>query len=141
MGCSVYGNAIVGLQVPWSKVCKGKKKVKAFEHNHPKDWSVDPKTGKKLWHEENVFIAGWEGEYAGEEFLCDYEVVRDYEDPDYAIICLSRAETRNLLEGADPVRGNLPDAFEINDFKDKMEKIGLWDPLNFGLWAYGQACC
>jgi hypothetical protein len=142
MGCSVYGYAIIGLKVPWIKVCSHKRKVKTFDHNYPEDWVVDPKTGKQLWREEDGFIDRWEGEYAGEETLCDYEVVRDYEEPDFAIICLRKSETRDLLEGyCDPPVVGLPSTEAIKSFQEEMSVLGLWDPENFGLFAYGYASC
>jgi hypothetical protein len=142
MGCSVYGYAIVGLKVPWDKVCKGKQKVKAFKHNHPEDWEVDPKTGTKLWYEKDVFIDGWDGEYAGEEALCDYEVVRDYEEPEFVIICLAKCATSDLLGGMGKHDySHLPTKDQTYNFTAKMTELGLWEDNNFGLFAYGYASC
>ena len=146
MGASIYTHAIIGLKVSWDQVCTGTKKVKAFKHNHPEDWEHDPKTGQKLWYEQDTFIDGWEGEEYGSEKLGGYGVVSEppsYEgSPEYVFICLAFTDGGDPLEGDPPQRAKLPTAREEATFKQKMADLGLLDEDNlddYGLWAWGYA--
>lgn len=55
MGADFHATVIVGVKVPSVELYE-QKRVKAFAHNHPEDWEVDPKSGKKLWTEEETFL-------------------------------------------------------------------------------------
>ena len=139
MGCSVYCHAIIGLKVRWDQVCTGKRKVKAYKHNHPEDWEVDPKSGQPLWKEADVYIDGFDGDTIG---LGDYPVVyeRGYEGmyPDADVfICLAVCGSGDLMEGASPGKTVLPTAASIQEFQQRMEALGLWKPSAFKLWAFG----
>jgi hypothetical protein len=137
MSCSVYGYAVIGLSINWDQICSGTKKVKAFKHNHPEDWQVDPKTGKQLWAEKDVFIEGWNER---KETLCGYSVIHGYED-DVALVCVASVSTDDLMYRGHPERAKLPSPEEIELFKEAMQKIGLWDDDRFGLIAHGWASC
>jgi len=52
MGGSYSAYLVVGMRIQAQDVYETKK-VKAFPHNHPEDWEVDPKTSRKLWNEES----------------------------------------------------------------------------------------
>jgi hypothetical protein len=55
MGVDYSAYVVVGVRIPFDEVYETKK-VKAFPHDHPDDWEVDPKTGKRLWREESHFV-------------------------------------------------------------------------------------
>jgi hypothetical protein len=142
MGCSIYAHAIVGLRVPWGTVYKGQKRVKAFDHNHPEDWDVDPKTGEKLWRLEDEFVDGfkpYDPFYGTSAELCGYEVVyrRPSEHVDFAFVCLAQVKSKDLTEGWHMNLGSIPSARNRKEFKDKMIELGLWDDDNCGLWLFG----
>lgn len=53
MGTTVYAYALLGVVVPRHKFLITKR-YKAFEHNYPEDWMVDPKTQKPLWVNRHI---------------------------------------------------------------------------------------
>jgi len=55
MGGSYSAYLVVGMRIQAQDVYETKK-VKAFPHNHPEDWEVDPKTSRKLWNEESHLV-------------------------------------------------------------------------------------
>lgn len=50
MGVDYYAYAVFGARIDVSVFTR---KTRAFKHEYPEDWAVDPKTGRKLWHEES----------------------------------------------------------------------------------------
>ena len=49
MGADYYAYVVLGVIVDSSKY---ERKVKAFQHDHPENWKVDPVSGKELWRIE-----------------------------------------------------------------------------------------
>lgn len=138
MGVSVYAHAAIGLRVDWSQIRTGKKKVKAFKHNHPKDWEIDPKTGEKLWREVDTYIDTYNPDI---NTLNGYGVLFDYQgDPSDVIICLVHACSGDVMEGSEPDFTKIEKLSEkLTAFQKEMESLGLWNWADFGLWAVGVA--
>ena len=89
MGVDYAAIAVVGIRLHKSDltICS---RVKAFPHNHPEDWKVDPITGNELWRdvEESVFGEYFEYGYdklPGSKPLQTFHGDHEDEDPEIFI--------------------------------------------------------
>lgn len=145
MGADFRAYAVIGLRVDEERLYGPPKKVKAFEHNHPEDWEVDPRTGKKLWYEERPPLADYDPQ--GTEKILGYKVVtgtwtgrgRD------AYICLHFAGNRTYSNGGQKDDLDLLNLPELQQSKEKMKEalspLGIWNEKEFGLWAVLYCSC
>lgn len=152
MGVSYYAKAVVGVRVPTHKLYE-KKTVKAFDHDFPSDWKVDPKTGRELWVRESAFVLedhgvteddyDWRHGKRSNEARATVVFEQGRGDSDRgsnAYVCrtVSQIEVgRSGDWGNKKVIGG-PDefdmVFEATFLRELLEPLGLWDPRNFGVW-------
>jgi hypothetical protein len=87
MGVSAHPYAIIGVPIDIDRLYRWEK-VKAFEHDFPEDWKVDPKTQKKLWAQKKISVLT--GEEADEddelESIGDFKLYRDGRDDETCIL-------------------------------------------------------
>lgn len=74
MSVSYKAYAVLGVKLGFNELFKPKK-IKAFEHNFPEDWRVDPKTGKDLWSTYPVCVLNNDEELYGK--ISNIQVVND----------------------------------------------------------------
>lgn len=80
MGTSYYGHTILGIELRIESLSR-QMKVKAFEHNYPEHFKVDPEDGKPLWKMETVLherlVPKYKGEalHNSESMLGDFTVI------------------------------------------------------------------
>jgi hypothetical protein len=148
MSFSAQGHAIIGLRVPYTQVYE-KVKIRSFAHDYPEDWTVDPKSGRKLFHFEWQPKAAFKAEQLGNytittvmlAYTYDADDNIDTKKRDYVYVVLATAESsyhsdlgRNP-EGTGRATRRLPTPAETLAFKKECEKAGIWNADNFGLWA------
>ena len=129
---SYYSYSVIGLKIDKDKLHQKPKLEKAFPHNHPQSLKFDPQTGKKLWKEISNPIP----EYNEYDDDLDCEAVGKYK----LIYGTEQERCVVQLVGADDAEGRdcsnfvkMPIDEQIQEFKDFMQKLGLWDEKNFGL--------
>ena len=140
MSVSYHAYAVLGVRIPRKRFFRVERK-KAFDHNCPEDWQVDPKTGKQLWCdsdpipvvplEESAFdtnsgtIYYTQGTNDCDEYVYVGLTVSVYGD---------NGGSAKLKPGHD-----LRLAAAVEDTKTKLEAFllpaGLWAPLEFGIWS------
>jgi len=142
MGADWYSSAVIGVRVREAD-CYRTERVKAFDHDHPDDWQIDPVTGKTLWKKRRTCVfANEEDKNQDVEWFAKMAAgFRVFEsgcngDSEYLIIGFgvttgsSRGDNYSnvvsLLEDMDVLKG------ELEEF---LSPHGLWDPEKFGLWA------
>jgi hypothetical protein len=155
-----YATVVVGVRINDTKLYE-KRTVKAFPHNHPESWKVDPVTGRELWQTKDVFKLD-----GNPIFVREY----DWRDPKRrpkearaALVHSERDETSRSRrsdwtfvgrlvahihvgyreEGIAGIGGLAHTA--IGDEKKFLENLltplGLWDESEFGIWLVGDVSC
>lgn len=138
MGVDYKAYAGIGLRVRPDKLCKPVR-VKAFEHSFPENLNFDPKTGKKLWYDRNLYLSD-KGAFELEdrpESIFGFPVLWSTDNHE-AVICAVASGRKTYSNGGEHVeRADLPVALDaqIDKFRQAMEEHGLWNPKEFGLWA------
>ncbi len=150
VGADYYAKVIVGVRVP-SKKHHQEKRVKAFAHNHPEDWSVDPKSGKQLWTTDEVFLLDgvaldddydWrKGDRKGRKAVVTYDQRGDGRGENAFIG--RHFEQIHIGEGDDkPASISGVDMLAEKKFlEDLLTPHGLWNEKNFGIWLIGTVSC
>lgn len=151
MGADYYAKVIVGVRVPTKKLYE-EQRVKAFAHNHPEDWEVDPKTKKALWRTDEVFILESAGvtddDYnwrQGKKKDCKAVVIFDQGREDrgdnafvgrhLAQISIGEGDGKPAsLVGVDMLA-------EKKFLEDLLTPHGLWNEKGFGIWLVGHVSC
>lgn len=138
MGCSYYAHTVIGIKVDPEKLYT-EQRVKAFEHDHPEDWEVDPKTGKKLWVVEHVPIDG-----AEDDKVAGYDLVEGQYGSGSVFIAL-RHQRADYYHPEDFLSLKT-DGFdfsskEVSDMADALTALGLWDPKSFGIHTFLVVSC
>lgn len=144
MGCDYTSHGFIGIRVPETSA-RREQFVKTFEHNHPPEWKVDPQTGKALWRMEFVSQPGFDEDC--ETFAGRYKVLwgmERYRQPHRdCFILLEHASHSDSGSGG----GKLA-PFDLHkvtkgliEFQTVLEKHGLWNPAEFGLWSYLYISC
>ena len=147
MGYSFTAYSVFGCQIPFGDTCEIKHhqgRKKAFEHDFPQDWKVDPKTGRDLWRT-------WEySEYIYQEqvFECTYSVgdeiakilsgnqaiiqavYSDGFDGHYPAIYAGIISTIEQHDNAYHQFSKVPDPEKV---KAELQKYNLWNEDTFGL--------
>jgi hypothetical protein len=144
MGCSYRAHTVIGIRVNPAMLFE-LKRVKAFEHDHPEDWEVDPKTGKKLWAMESVPVAGVEGLDRDNTTVAGYPVVYGQEGEE-AYIALHHQEVHSDGGSSNPAfmeikTKELDLADEVYAMVNKLVPLGFWDPYSFGLHTFMVVSC
>jgi hypothetical protein len=138
MGLSVCPHAIIGLRIPRSAIY-GRERAKAFNHDMPSDWTVDPKSGRQLWVERDCikppFTEGHEG-----VLLNDFKVVDfTYERTEtYCYVAVVTVEGPDGCERGGAMRVPLDleaVATQTQKLRSIMTELGFWSDSEFGLWA------
>lgn len=151
MGADYYASVIVGVRVP-SKKLHATKRVKAFEHNHPEDWTVDPKNGRQLWKSEESFLLegvvldddyDWrQGKRMGCQAVAIFDQGRD-ERGENAFIG-RHIEQIHIGEGRDQGPSSLIGIDMLKEKKfleDLLAPHDLWNEKSFGIWLVGRVSC
>lgn len=145
MGADYTSMAIIGVGVNLKKIPKKKTRVKAFEHDFPEDWKVDPKNpSRKLWIEEEYL------EFAFDDEQNDYvenmtkliklpEGVRIYSGTDGEPTILGIGAETGSSNGGDDCTLTSLDDLNITVFKEQLkailEPLKMWKEKDFGLYA------
>lgn len=156
MSADYYATTIVGVRVPAKKL-HAEKTVKAFKHNHPPDWMVDPKTGKSLWKTEETFLLegmvcdayDWLDARHGADMRKEAKAAITYsqEDSDgrgeYAFIGrrLARIHVGHTRDEGGFKKIDADLLAEKKFLEDLLTPVGLWDERAFGIWLVGDVSC
>lgn len=128
MSVSFYAKAVIGLAISPSRLKGELTKVKAFEHNYPDAFEFDPMTGEELWRLVRGAIPGYDED---RECLGKYPVLFSTDNKS-CVVALHKAECSDW-QGDHLSSVSLPSQSSIDQFKDDMIKLGLWDDRSFGL--------
>ena len=144
MGCSYYAHSIIGVRLKRNQVFSNIR-VKAFDHNYPTEWVVDPKTGKSLWKEETALAPGFSYNDQEDLYFGKYKTVMedwDYDSskPDLFVALYISTVSDRQGKGKIHLDPNLVDPhFQV--FREECRKFGIWSDENFGLWSYLEVSC
>lgn len=139
MSCSYTAYTIIGVPVDPSKLYT-EQRVKAFEHDHPEDWEVDPKSGKKLWKTEHIPVEGYDEDDEDYGRVAGYEIVKVGMDDEEWFIALDSDEVHSSGEQPSSTCTDYPSQDSILAFKAALEKLGFWNG-GFGIHtAFGIYC-
>jgi hypothetical protein len=138
MGLSVCPHAIIGLRIPRSAIY-GRERAKAFNHDMPSDWTVDPKSGRQLWVERDCVKAPFTGDTYN-TLLGSFEIIDlTYERAEtYCYVAVVIAEGPDGCERGGAKRVPLDFktmATQIQQLRSIATEFGLWSDSEFGLWA------
>jgi len=140
MGYDAYSFAVVGLAITANKLYT-KKKVKAFEHNHPESMSFCPNTGKPLWGSVFVFLDGTEPEF--EDFQELTVTLKSSEESiaDPTTICFVGHKKRAARDG--PLCfWTMAEIEQIKiELKETLSRYNLWDESKFGVYPVLYESC
>ena len=135
MGVDFCATAVVGVRVDKGDVFEFVRK-KAFDHDFPEDWAVDPKTGRKLWYEESRCILGedfmWSGAPNG------IQAFTEGMNDDYLYIGLGESTDSHRSSrsgvGSKKVDINLDN---LGELKTALQDLlgDVYDESQFGVWA------
>jgi hypothetical protein len=140
MGVDYRGLAVVGIRVKKSDLTITTR-VKAFPHNHPEHWKVDPVTGKDLWGDRRASVFGEDFEYGYDKLPGGLQTFSGSGYDDDPEIFIGRGiSTDSNRSGGDSAKLDI----DVDDL-DKIAKAlhKLLDPLNLniditsslGIWA------
>jgi len=141
MGADYYAKAVIGVLIDEDKIPKKHVRVKAFQHDFPEDWKVDPTNpSRKLWNEKNYPEFTFDPDYANE----DTKLVKlpmgmgvfKGTDDEPAVVGVG-AESGSSNGGDDYDFKQIPDSVEnVRDaLKNILGPLGLWDEKKFGLYS------
>lgn len=126
--------SVLGVILPYEK-CFKYEQVKAFEHDHPAAWNVDPITGSRLWDTEKRFL--FDIQEAGENnpYLVAYLDVSEEK--------LSRVIAIGYITRTTPLNaaGFLQLSFRkiedvIGELEHMLKPHNLWNKEGFGLYTF-----
>lgn len=150
MGADFYASVIVGVKVPTDRLFE-EKRVKAFAHNHPEDWTVDPKNGKTLWRTDEVFLLDGvvtDDDYdwkQGKKMDCKAVVIFDQDGEDRGDNAFIGRHLKQIHigEGDDKPASILGvDLLAEKKFlEDLLAPHDLWNEKAFGIWLVGSVSC
>lgn len=129
MGANPEAIFVLGIKIPESNLFNIKK-VKTFKHNYSEDMSYDPKTGKKLWKDEEIPV------------LPEYELG----DNEWRQFKIAYDESDNLYFGTVGLRAGgyeeestksftvIPNEIGVakRKLKEALEPFELWNENDFG---------
>ena len=137
MGYDASSYAVVGIVIPANKLVSTEK-VKAFNHDYPETISFCPKTGKKLWYDNFVFI---NGEDYCEHKLENLDVIisNSGSEPNESDVFYFVGKTKEACEPGDTIsKASFCSVTEIAKAKEEtrevLSKFGLWDESKFGVY-------
>ena len=137
MGVSVTAYTVVGVKIPGNK-CNKITIVKAFPHNYPECWKVDPVTGAKLWKKENNFLIN---------ASCYFEDGddEDEEQPQNDLVYIENEDMDNIFVGH-IIEGDKKEEFTSlnllnfkkieSELKLMLEPNDLWNEKEFGIYTF-----
>ena len=137
MGMDISSRSFIGLSVVSDDLFTTEV-VKAYDHNYPSNYKVDPITGEKLWATKTVFKKGiTDGGYTGLSIdKYDIYLLSDGSDNNGYVITLSKVETGSHRSGNTMAfKKGLPSQNEIDEFKKIMQLHDLWNENAFGIWV------
>lgn len=128
MGIDYRGIAVIGQRVKARDMVRVER-LKAFDHDHPEDWSHDPKTGEKLWREVSYPRI--------DQYDLDRLNLQVFGLGYHEFIGVG-AETGSSLIGGDPAMLRLSlvePVMVLERVRELLEPLGVFDLEQFGLWA------
>ncbi len=160
MGADFYATTIVGVRIAGAKLYETRM-VKAFEHNHPANWKVDPVTGRELWRKEEVSKLDDDPRFAK---AYDWNDVKRCPKAAKAAVVLSERDESSHSRRRDWVFvGRLTAHIHVGHrdegiagigalshtaigdekkfLEDLLTPLGLWDEAEFGIWLVGDVSC
>ena len=149
MGVDYYAYAIMGVRLHDIPPKTIKMKKKAFDHDYPRDYKVDPKTGKDLWLDEEEEVptgtAAYEFDSDRHEenplgplpIFHEFQVAYSTDDKDQFIGVITNLISSN--GDTDWEFKTFPDIAGIAEIREKLknllEPFGLWHEDEFGLYS------
>lgn len=137
MGCDYTAYTIIGCRIPYDKLFV-ETRVAAFAHTYPNDFEFDPKTGAKLWKTVRQLING-DTYLDSHNFSGLYCITPNSENNEFYYIGQGQyVENTSFDEQA--VK-DLYVKWDIEQIKNKLKELGIYDPETFGIWTILQSCC
>ena len=144
MSAIYHAYAILGVLLLGSD-CFRTKEVKAFPHDYPKEWRVEPTTGKTLYRTEKVGLL----DHIADHDLFGYSVKKngdptaicrvDHGDDDSYVYVGMVADDQAWDRGQGTVPMQVLNPATFSSVKCRvqalLEPLHLWDEKNFGMWA------
>lgn len=156
MGADYYAKVVIGVRVQASKLYE-KKTVKAFDHDFPSDWKVDPKSGRSLWERQTTFVLGEHGvleddyewrdgrQPKGAKAAVVFEQGRGDDRGDHAYIGRVIAQIEVGRQGENGNKKVVDSDFDLTHeaafLRELLEPLGLWNKRNFGVWLVSYVSC
>ena len=135
MGTDIYSRAFIGVKVHESKLWTVKT-FRAYHHNYPDHYKVDPITGNPLWKTEKVRAPGVSDDRNFNLHVAGWSVHElDNENSEYVIALRSVGTVSSRSCPSTGFASGLPDSKDLEDFKSKLQESGFWDEKSFGLWV------
>lgn len=132
MGCDYKAYAVLGVKLSKHELFKDKA-IRAFEHNYPDDWKVDPKTGRQLWTTYKVCILNDSEDLYGEIASGIRAASEGTDDNNYYLGLVAQASEYSR-DNEQFIRD-----WNTDDLKNKLKALldphHLWFPERFGLYA------
>ena len=145
MGTDISAVTMIGLRVPHEKMFAGVEKTPRFDHerDYPREWKVDPVSGRELWWENPIPVKGYDPERwtFGSYAAVPFDDGR-FERGSWTMIAILRRETASdRCPGPYFVYEDVPTEKWLSENKARLrwliEQAGLeWCEDNFGLWTY-----
>jgi hypothetical protein len=134
MGADYKAYAVLGVKLERREIFKPKR-IKAFEHNHPEDWKVDPKTGRELWTSYDVCILNDSEELYG-KLSVGIEVCSDTDNQNYYLgKVVSQDDYRDKDNFISIVPPSAWGVELFNSLRNILKPHNLWFPERFGVYA------
>ena len=151
MGCDAVATALIGFRLKTDSLFT-LQKVKAFEHNFPDNYKLDPISGKELWRFEwvqhpslSVLYKG-EGPSSCEPSLKGYDVVvkteYNYKEPERIVEAFVGLSVHASARGSYDIDSVLFDEATIAKVKNDLSEFhDLIEPKSFGLHLICEMSC
>lgn len=151
MGCDATATAIIGFRMKTNSLFT-LEKVKAFEHNYPDNYKVDPVSGKELWRLEWVAHPSLSLEYPGESpsacnpALKGYDVIvkteYSYREPERIVEAFVGLSVHASARGSYDTDSVLINEQTIQKIKEDLSQFqDLIDLKSFGLHLISEMSC
>ena len=140
MGVDYRGVAVIGICVSKS-VLTIEERVKAFPHDHPENWKVEPETGQELWRDTERSVFGKDFEYGYDELPYGLQSFQtSYYGGDPEILIGRGVSTDSNRQGGGAVKLDI-DVEDLDKIAQDLHK--MLDPLkldidiasSLGIWA------
>jgi len=138
---AIIGIPVSGKKLTISSVKRNCKCKVTFDKKKPPEYC--PKCGQKFNYEDKTFIKEVTGDEGEEKLFRKYSLI--FPDSDSCgenqkeiFITLKMAHSSEYDQ---TVKQQLPTAEAIEEFKNKLGSLGLWDEEKFRLWSVFYSAC